>query len=196
MGRIRIGLFDIGAAVLVLFVLIMPGRDLHIGTAYRHTDPADLPEVLADVAQAQGQMLSHPGDGAAVEKLANLLGSRPTDQHDLAIRLAGEAALRHPDSPTRWRALLAESSVHADRIEIRAADRYAREALDACRAPGADCPDYQRVRLELYAGELDAGVEAITRGADPRADPEKFRSLMSKLHPTTTYRVHGAAPPH
>jgi hypothetical protein len=188
-------MLDICAAVLVLIVLVMPGRDLHVASGYRWVDPADVPQLEADVALAQAQALAHPSDGAAVERLAGLLGVRPVSQHDQALRLAGDAAARlaREKSATRWRALLAISSVHADRIEIADASRYAAEALAACEEPGADCPPHEKLRLELYAEQMAAGVEAMARGADPRADPDEFRRQMGEIHPTTTFRVRAGA---
>lgn len=193
MRRFRVGLLDVCAAVLVLIVLVMPGRDLHVGTGYRHVEAAALPTVLADVAQAQADVLVAPGDGGAAERLAQILGTRPVDQHDQALRVAGEAAGR-AGSPTRWRALLAASSAHADRIELKPAHRLALEALAACEAPDAACPAHEVVRLRLYAEQLDVGVQAMAAGADPRVEPERFRREMGRIHPTTTYRVRGDAP--
>ena len=190
-------MLDICAAVLVLIVLVMPGRDLHVASGYRWVEPADVPQVEKDVALAQAQALAHPTDGRAVERLAGLLGVRPVSQHDQALRLAGDAAQRmqKENGATRWRALLAISSVHADRIEIAEASRFANEALEACSAPGADCPPHEKVRLDLYAEQMAAGVEAIAHGADPRAEPDKFRSEMGRIHPTTTFRVRSCGGP-
>lgn len=190
-------MLDVCAAVLVLIVLVMPGRDLHVASGYRWVEPADVPQVEKDVALAQAQALAHPTDGRAVERLAGLLGVRPVSQHDQALRLAGDAAQRmqKENAATRWRALLAISSVHADRIEIAEASRFANEAQAACSEPGADCPPHEKVRLDLYAEQMAAGVEAIARGADPRAEPDKFRSEMSRIHPTTTFRVRSGGGP-
>jgi hypothetical protein len=143
-------------------------------------EPADIPQLEKDVAQAQAQALADPGDGRAVERLAALIGVRPVSQHDQALRLAGDAAARmqKDKAPTRWRALLAISSVHADRIEIQEASKFADEAVAACSEPGADCPPHEKLRLELYAEQLAAGVEAIARGADPRVEPDRFRREM------------------
>ena len=188
-------MLDISAAVLVLIVLVMPGRDLHVASGYRWVEPADVPALEADVALAQAQMLANPEDGAAVERLASIIGVRPVSQHDQALRLAGDAAARlaQAKSPTRWRALLAISSVHADRIEVPEASRFASEALAACEEPGADCPPHEKLRLELYAEQMAAGALAIARGADPRAQPDEFRRQMGQIHPTTTFRVRPGA---
>src|SRR5688572_25048384 len=60
MRRIRVGLFDVGAAVLVLIVLVMPDRALHVGTGYRYVEASALPAVLDDVAQAQADLERDP----------------------------------------------------------------------------------------------------------------------------------------
>jgi hypothetical protein len=196
MRRIRVGLFDIGAAVLVLIVLIMPARALHVGSGYRYVEADALPAVLDDVAQAQAALVSDPADGSAAERMAQILASRPVNQHDQALRLAGQAA-SHTGSPTRWRALLALSSAHADRIDIAEAHRFATEALAACTAPGSACPEHEAVRLRVYGEELAAGMAALARGIDPRVEPERFRREVGATHPTTTYRLRpgaGSAP--
>lgn len=191
MRRFRVGIVDVSAAVLVLIVIVMPARDMHVASGYRYVEPADRPALVNEVAHAQAQVLARPGDGAAVEALAALLAARPAGQHDQAMRLAGEAA--KTSTPTTWRALLAISIAHADRIEIPEALRFANQALQACEAPGAACPEHEKVRLGLYAEQLTAGTEAIARGADPRAEPERFRREMSSIHPTTTFRVRSGA---
>jgi hypothetical protein len=189
MRRIRVGLFDVGAAVLVLIVLVMPERDLHVGTGFRHVEAAELAGVVSDIAQAQAELQRHPDDGAVAERLAQILASRPVNQHDQALRVAGMAA-NHTGSPARWRALLALSSAHADRIEIAEAHRYAAEAQSACdAAPPPACPAHEKVRLRLYAEQLAAGMQAIARGIDPRVEPDRFRREIGEIHPTTTYRV-------
>ncbi|HLU65623.1 MAG TPA: hypothetical protein VKZ63_05080 [Kofleriaceae bacterium] len=187
MRRLGIGLLDVSAAVLVLIVLVMPGRDLHVATAYRQVEPEDLASLTAEVAEAQARLVADPADGAAAEKLAMLLARRPVNQHDQALRLAGAAAARE-SSPTRWRALWAVSLAHADLLEIEDAHRQAALALEACRAAPAACPAHEEQRLALYTDRLAAGVEAIARGADPRVDPERFRQELSRIHPTATYR--------
>jgi hypothetical protein len=190
MRRLRIGLLDVCAAVLVVIVLVMPGRDLHVGSGYRYVEPDARPRLLADIAEAQASLLAAPGDGARAERLAQILATRPVDQHDQALRVAGEAG-RVTASPSRWRALLAASSAHADRFELRPAHELAVDALEACDAPGATCPPHELVRLRLYAEQLDVGVQAMASGADPRVEPERFRREMGRIHPTTTYRVRG-----
>ncbi|HKE18924.1 MAG TPA: hypothetical protein VKB80_28815 [Kofleriaceae bacterium] len=193
MRGIRVGLFDAGAAVLVFIVLVLPARELHIGTGFRYVEAGALPAVLSDVARAQADLERSPSDGAAAERLAGILASRPVDQHDQALRLAGQVA-GQKTSPTRWRALLALSSAHADRIDIAEAHRFAAQALDACEAaPAAACPEHEKVRLRLYEEELAAGLQAIARGIDPRVEPDRFRREVGEIHPTTTYRLRPGA---
>lgn len=182
------GLFDVGAAVLVLIVIVMPGRDLHVASGYRYVPAEELPALTVEVAQAQAEELANPTDGAAAARLAELIGMRPVNQHDQALRLAGAAA-RRATPATRWRALLAVSSTHADRVDIKEALDFAEQALAACNAPEAACPDHEKVRLRLYVEQLQAGMQAIAQGTDPRLEPDKFRREVSKIHPTTTYRV-------
>lgn len=192
--RFRVGLFDVGAAVLVLIVIVMPGRDLHVASGYRYVPPGELDGLTVEVAQAQAEELESPTDGAAAAKLAELIGVRPVSQHDQALRLAGAAAKRATPA-TRWRALLAVSSVHADRIDIKEALDYGEQALASCNAE-ASCPEHEKVRLQLYVEQLQAGMQAIAQGTDPHLEPDKFRNEVTKIHPIGTYRVRaGSAAP-
>jgi hypothetical protein len=187
-NRLRLNLLDVSAAVLVAIVLVMPGRALHVASAFRYVEPEDRLGLTSEIAVAQARLIAEPGDGEAAEDLSLLLARRPVNQHDQALRLAGTAAAE-ADSPTRWRALRAVSFAHADRLEISEAHVQATQALEACNRQRAACPDHERVRLELYVEKLTAGVEAIARGADPRADLAHFREEMRKIHPTATYRT-------
>lgn len=187
MRRLRPGLIDICAAVLVLFVLILPDRDLNVATAYRHVEPEQLDQVISSLARAQARTVTHPADGAAAEELAELLSTREVRQHDQALRVAGQAA-KHEDSPTRWRALSAISLVHAARIEIPEAYEYGVEAIEACEARTSDCAAHERTRLDLYVEQLRAGLEAIRGGTNPQHDPDAFREQIGRVHPTTTFR--------
>jgi len=187
MKRLRPGLVDICAAVLVLFVLFMPERDVYVSTDYRFVEAGQTDAVIADIARAQAQFVAHP-DGRSVDALAQLLATPAVRQHDQALRLAGDTADKTA-TDSRWRALSAIAVVHGDRIEIQEALAFGEKALAACDEPGADCPDYERLRLDLYVEQLRAGMRAIARGADPRADPDGFRREMGRIHPTATFRV-------
>lgn len=63
------------------------------------------------------------------------------------------------------------------------------DALAACQATPATCPDHERARITFFRDELAAGLEAMAKGADPRSDPAGFRRELSKSHPTSTFRT-------
>lgn len=169
---------------MVLVAIFLPERGATVTSAYPRQLAEELPERRARVAALQGRLAAEPTDGEAVEELTRLLVD--LGQHDLALRLAGAAA--EVPSPEQWRAELALSSVHAERIEIEDAHEHAEAALAACRADGADCPEHLEVRLRLYTEQLDAGVAAIAAGADPRLEPDAFRREMARIHPTARFR--------
>lgn len=172
--RIRVGVLDITAVIVVLVAILLPARAMDVVPAY---DPA----VAREVEHYQARVVADPGDGAAVQDLADQLIR--AQQNDWALRAAGDAANQTKASPTLWRALLAVSSVHAERIEIPEAYDYAKKALLACDRDDADCPQYERVRLQMYLRELEAGMDAIHRGIDPAADPFAFRKAIDSAYP-------------
>jgi hypothetical protein len=173
----RVSIIDVSAAVLVAVVLLLPGREPHLREVYRGAAAEDLREL----ALQQGTLVERPGDGAAADQLAAVLGR--LGQSDWAVRVAGHAA--RVASPTRWRALLALSAAHADRVEVREAHAAAQAALAACDAPGADCPAHERVRMAVYFQQLDKGLRS---GIDPRVEPERFRRYVSTAVPRATVR--------
>lgn len=176
--RFRVGIADITAAVVVAVVLFLPARSSDVIAAY--------PEAQSrEIELAQAAVAANPADGAAVEQLADRLIA--AGQLDWALRVAGAGA-RYDDSPSHWRALLAVSSVHAERIEILEAHEWATKALRACDADGAACAPHERVRLEIYAKELTAGVEAIRAGIDPSTDPFAFRKAIDTAYPRARLR--------
>jgi hypothetical protein len=161
----RIGIFDAVVAAIVLFVILLPGRDVNVRAAYRSTD-----EHLAhDIGMYQARLIADPSDGAAAQHLSELLVK--AGQTDWALRVAGRAAA-HKDSPTVWRSYLALSWAHADRYEMRKSHELAVLALEACGKRPATCPMYEKVRLEMYESGLEAGIKS---GIDPRTDPKGFR---------------------
>lgn len=175
--RARIGIADITAAVVVAVVLFLPARSSDVVAAY--------PDPQSRIELAQAGVVADPADGAAVERLVDRL--IVAGQLDWALRVAGAGA-RFESSPSHWRALLAVSSVHAERIEIPAAYEWAKKALLACDAEGADCAPHERVRLEIYVKELAAGVEAIRSGIDPSTDPFAFRKAIDTAYPRARLR--------
>ena len=176
--RFPVSLVDVSAAIVVAVVILLPERTPVVEAHY--PDTIDTAEIGAD----QAKLAEEPGDGRAAQALVNAL--LEAGETDWALRVGGEAA-RHVDSPTLWRSYLAISSVHADRFDIKDAYDYAGKAMEACDRDGADCPDYERVRLMLYYNELQAGIEAIHAGIDPRADPRKFRDAINSSYPHTRF---------
>ena len=176
--RFPVSLVDISAAVVVAVVILLPERTPVVEAHY--------PDTLdtAKIGVYQAKLAEDPGDGRAAQALVNLL--LEAGETDWALRVGGEAA-RHHDSPTLWRSYLAISSVHADRFDIKDAYDYAGKAMEACDRDGADCPDYERVRLLMYFNELQAGIDAIHNGIDPRADPRKFRDAINSAYPHTRF---------
>jgi hypothetical protein len=179
--RIRVGIFDLCAAIVVLAVILLPERSVTVGHAY---EPE--PGRLRDIALEQSRLAMTPGNSEAADRLARLLTD--VGQTDWAIQVAGSAA-KHSDRVS-WRALLAVSTAHAERIEVADAHRYAQLALDACLAAGPEqCPVDERVRLSLYFGQLDVGVKS---GIDPRVDPDGYWKAVAESMRIVRYR--GAMP--
>lgn len=176
--RFPVNLVDISAAAVVAVVILLPARAPVVEAHY--PDAIDTAKIGAD----QAELAQDPGDGRAVQDLvASLLEAGETDW---ALRVAGDAA-RHKDSPTLWRSYLAISWAHSERFDIKDAYDYAGKAMEACDRDGADCPDYERVRLMLYFNELQAGMDAVHAGIDPRADPRKFRDAINSSYPHTRF---------
>lgn len=175
--RIRVGIFDLCAAIVVVAAILLPGRSVTVGHAY---EPE--PGRLRDIALEQARLAMMPGDSEAADRLARLLTE--VGQTDWAVQVAGSAA-KHSDRVS-WRALLAVSAAHAERIEVADAHRYAKLALDACLAAGPEqCPADERVRLSLYFGQLDVGVRS---GIDPRVDPDGYWKAVTESMRIVRYR--------
>lgn len=186
--RFRVGLFDLCALVVVLVVLLLPERGVTVGYAY---EPE--PERARDIALEQARLAVDPGNSDAAERLARLLTR--AGQTDWAIQVAGAAA--KSGDRVSWRALLAVSTAHAERIEVAGAHRFAKLALDACLAAGPErCPSHERTRLSLYFDQLDAGLRS---GIDPRIDPDGYhRAVVAAMRIVrfrdTSSRQGGAGP--
>ena len=182
--RFRIGVLDIAAAVVLLFVIVLPGRASQVEHAYEADD-----ETLREIALYQARLAVSPGDAEAAAELAELLSA--SGQTDWAVQVAGEASKRSEDAS--WRALLAISTAHAERIEVRKAFRYAGLALEACGELGIGpdrCPAPEHARMSLYFDQLEAGVRS---GINPRVDPEGFQEAL--LRAIRMVRIRGATPP-
>jgi hypothetical protein len=167
--RFRVGILDISAAIIVLLAIVMPSRQMMVDSAYGAVEP----DYLRDLDLYQARLAADPADGEAANRLVRLLiDGRQTDW---ALRVAGDAVARG-DANEAWRALLAISTAHAARLEIRAAYQFATQALEACHRAGAGaCPAHEEVRVSLYERQLEAGFRS---GIDPRLDPRGFRRAV------------------
>jgi hypothetical protein len=175
--RFRVGILDLCVAIVVLVVILLPERSVTVGHAY---EPE--PGRLRDIALEQARLAMEPGSDQAADRLARLLTE--AGQTDWAVQVAGAAA-KHSGRMS-WRALLAVSTAHAERIEVGDAHRYAKLALDACLAAGPElCPVHERVRISLYFDQLDAGLQS---GIDPRVDPAGYQRAVLAAMRIVRYR--------
>ena len=181
--KIRFGIVDISATIVVLFAILLPPPSPGLAPAYEKQRPG----LEHEIAAAQAELAQHPGWGHAAQELARLLTE--IRQYGWALRVAGEATQR-AEPGSLWRAYLAVSSVHAERLEIKPAYEWAEKALGACAAPGAECAPYERVRMTVYTDALKAGLDS---GIDPLLDPDGFTHAIDRAFPHTRVRS-GAAP--
>lgn len=162
-----VGLVDLGVATVVIVTLVLPAREMYAGSAHKAPEP----EQFA-LALAEARTMAHPGDGGAVDELTRRLGA--AGFKDWAIEAAVRGSERAKPSPTYWRALLAASVACVDRLDVVPALDYANRALAACDAPEAACPSWERIRMQLYQQNLDAGVRS---GIDPHRGPEAAKAF-------------------
>jgi hypothetical protein len=169
--RFRVGILDLCATIVVLAVILLPERSVTVGHAYEPD-----PERLRAIALEQARLAIDPGNDEAADQLAQLLTD--VGQTDWAVQVASAAA--KSSERVSWRALLAVSTAHAERIEVTEAHRFAMLALDACLAAGPElCPADERERLSLYFSQLDAGVKS---GFNPRIDPVGYhRAVLAAM---------------
>lgn len=157
---------DLVVAAIVTFVVVLPPRAVKAKPAAG----GDADSRLA-LAFAQARAAAHPDDAGLIADVSRRLSE--VGFTDWAVQEAAAGAARMGQAPTRWRALLATSIAHADRLEAKDALEYTNQALLICAHAGdAVCPPIEAVRLDLYQRHLDAGVRS---GIDPRKNPEKFR---------------------
>ncbi len=161
-----LSLTDLVVLVVVAVVLFLPPRSVTAGPPSK-VDP----DARLALAFAEARARANPADGKAIADVARRLGE--AGQYDWAVQAAAVGAQRAHDSPTRWRALLAASIAHADRLEVEEALELANHTMAECAEVGeVACPSYEEVRVELYQRHLDAGVKS---GIDPKKDPKGFR---------------------
>lgn len=208
--RLRVGIPDVTAAAVVILVLALElvGRDKAVQPLYLYDEPGGGGPVhddslAADIGRLEARLAVAPGDGEAAELLATRLAK--ADQTDWALRAIGPLVESPEPRPERWRAMLALSSIHAERIDIVSAERYAQQAFRACddernraaaegkMAGTSACPDYERVRLQAYVNELVVGRDIMQReGIDPALDPFEFRRKVDAANPRA--RLRGPTP--
>ena len=151
-------LVDVVVAALVAFVVLLPPRAVKAKVAAGGDDDARLA-----LAFAQARATVRPDDAALTADLSRRLGE--VGFFDWAVQEAAVGAARMGEAPGRWRALLATSIAHADRLEAKEALDYTNQALLICGHGGdAVCSPMELVRLELYQ------VHAVTEGTDAQAE--------------------------
>jgi hypothetical protein len=162
-----VGIVDLSVVVsLAIMVPICSSpRSMQATDAIKGND-----EARFALAYAEAQVIANPASGTRAGELAERLGQ--ADQRDWAVETAVRGAERAKDSPDRWRVLAAASVAYVDRIDVHPALNYIEMALSACESHLDACPDWERIRMDLYRQNLDAGVKS---GIDPRKDPVGFR---------------------
>jgi len=164
-----VGFIDLGVATVVLVTLVLPAREMYASAVGAGSDA----EQFA-LALAEARTMARPDDGAAIAELSRRLGA--AGENDWAIEIAVRGSEHAPSSPTRWRALLAASAALGDRLrlDVVPALDYANRALSACGDHPEACPDWEKLRMEKYQEQLDAGVKS---GIDPRRGPEATQAF-------------------
>lgn len=160
-----VGLVDLAVLVVVVAAILLPPRPMEARDAIKGTDA----ERFA-LAYTESRAIARPASGALAGELAERLGQ--AGHKDWAIEAAVQGAARAKDAPDRWRALSAASVAYVDRIDVHPALDYIEMALSSCEAHRDACPEWERVRMDLYRQNLDAGVKS---GIDPHKDPIGFR---------------------
>lgn len=169
---VRFGVLDIAAAAAFALVALLPSPARPI----RGLVSKDLASLAPRIAEAQADMARDPRDADAAARLADLLVR--VRQTDWAVRVAARAAAT--PSPERWRAMVAVSAAHADRLEIPLAYEWARKALVACEEKDTDCPEFERGRLAMYERALEAAYQS---GVDPKINPKGMNEAVEKAVP-------------
>ena len=167
-----VGILDIAAAGALALVILLPSPSRPIKPQYVREMAALGPRI----AEAQARVARAPGDTAAAAELADLLVR--ARQTDWAIRAAARGAMS--EAPDTWRAQVAISAVHADRLELPLAGEWAHKALATCDAAATGCGDDDRGRLGMYVVALDA---ARASGADPKLNAKGMNDAVEKAVP-------------
>lgn len=163
----RVSILDLTAAIVVLVAIFLPDRGVNVVSAYE----ADR-DTNHKIALYQAALAKDPKDAAMAARLSQLLID--VKQSDWAVQVASEAA--DDKRGDAWRALLAASMAHAERVEVNRAHEFAERALSACRQAGSiHCPVHEEARLAAYFAQLEAGAKS---GIDPRIDPRGYEQAV------------------
>ncbi len=179
--RLRIGILDIAALVIVLCALFLPRGSSRVEGAYDRIRDGNPREITKSLADLEGRLAADNNNQRSAEELARQLEA--IGQHDQALRVAGAAL--SIGGPSSWRALRAISYAHAERLELEPALQYAERAIRTCEQAANDCDPQDQIRLRLYHDELEVGVKAEKEGIDPVKQPDRFRQRIHELHPTS-----------
>lgn len=170
-----VGLVDVGALVVVLIAVVLPAREMYASAA-----PKGTAEQRFALALAEARAIAEPKDALAATALSHRLSE--AGFHDWAVESAVRGSARAEGTPARWRILFAAAEAYVDQYEAEKGLDYAGRALGMCdvNAPNDTCPGWERVRMEMYAQQLDAGVKS---GINPHKEPLKFRAAGERgLH--------------
>jgi hypothetical protein len=168
----RLGLLDVGAAGALLVALVLPRPSLPVKSLYTETERP----LVEQAADAQADLARRPSDGRAAARLADAL--ERLRQSDWGVSAAASASQK--SGPETWRAQLAVSSAYGQRLEVGPAALWAKRALQSCNAQGAECADFERMRVEMYVTALEAGLAS---GIDPRREPQRFEDAVRRAAP-------------
>lgn len=180
-----VGIVDL--SVVVFLAIMLPicssPRSMQATDAVKGSDA----ERFA-LAYAEAHVIADPESSARAAELSERLGR--AGHRDWAVETAVRGAERAKGSPDRWRVLSAASVAYVDRIDVHPALDYIDRALSSCEANRETCADWERIRMELYRQNLDAGIKS---GIDPHKDPVGFRKAgengfrtvrLSPAHPS------------
>lgn len=172
--RLRVGLPDVSAALIVAVIIAMPPRPATVDHAYRNPSTLEppAPEKLREIARLQAALLREPPRAADLDALVDLLAEH--GQSDDAVRIANDAMAR--GATPRWQAELALASAYTERLELDT-------ALDWAKKARSKSPPSQGVRIDLFIAELERGLAAIADGIDPRREPQRFREAVNAQRP-------------
>lgn len=188
-----VGLVDIAMIVVLAVFVILPPRPQYMEPAIPGSEPAHFA-----VALAEARTIARPTDGTAVDDLVTRLSE--AGQKDWAIDFAVLASERMRQTPDRWKALMAASTVFVARFDVVPGLDFANRALAACEVAQAKdpaaCPSPDQVRMQLYTANLSASVKS---GFNPRTERDKFQkageSALLQIHIDPPDRERGSAAP-